>query len=756
MIRIWFMAAATMCCLIGALLAGPAIAQETAVELPTALTDAEIDAFVARLDDDGVRRLLIAQLQGRTDERESQRAQSDGFVVALERNAVTLRERLGDVLSARSNAPAVVAQTLREVTADGVFGFLMSVVILIAAALLVETVLRRFTSDVRRRIDASPDGSLFDKLCHLLLRAVLDLLTIAAFAVGGFGAFVLIESNEVSRRFVATYLLLAVVVRLTSIVTRFFLSPRAPQLRLVPIGTAEAAALHRWFLWIFGVIAFGVLTVGFLNSRGTTAETVVMQVAVFSLLAALLVVVLIWRRRHQVATLIRGGMSAEAAKASRIAAERLRAQLADIWHILATVYVAGIWLFNTGGVLLERNAGPARVIFSLAVFLILPAVDVAIGRLLQRAFSVKTVADDGSVHLQPDPHSVRSIAGVRVGVRALLILLTGVLLLGVWGFDFSLAAQNAIIARVAGPLLNTAVILILGYVAWALLISAIDRGLDGEGGDPTAHRAGEAQEAEEGGGDPGTRLQTLLPLLRKFAVGVLIVLIVLSVLSSFDINIAPLLASAGVVGIAVGFGAQALVRDVFSGLFFLIDDAFRVGEYIEIDSKLMGTVEQISVRSMKLRHHRGALHVLPFGELRSITNRTRGWVIEKLDLRLPYDTDVEQVRKIIKKIGIEMSEDPDLGPRLIAPLKSQGVYKLEDSAMIVRAKFTSKPRGRAKLRREAQIRIKQTFDAAGIHFAHRQVTVHVPGADGDSAAGAAAAAALQAQEEQEAAAGAKA
>ena len=233
-------------------------------------------------------------------------------------------------------------------------------------------------------------------------------------------------------------------------------------------------------------------------------------------------------------------------------------------------------------------------------------------------------------------------------------------------------------------------------------------------------------------------------------IGTLSVVVVLSVLSSIGIEIGPLLAGAGVVGIAVGFGAQTLVRDIFFGLFFLWNDASRVDEYIEIDDKLKGTFEKISLRSMHLRHHRGALHVLPFGELHAITNRTRGWVIEKLDLRLPYKTDVEQVRKIIKKIGVEMMADPDLGPRMIEPLKSQGVYQLEDSAMIIRAKFTSKPRGRARVRRDAQIRIKKAFDEAGIQFAHRQVTVHVPGGGaGNAAASGAAAAALQAEEEQQ-------
>ncbi len=735
-------------CLAVLLLTTPAMAQDTSVDapdLPAALTEAEIDALVARLDDDGVRRLLIAQLQGEAEAQEAAAVPEESFVAAMDRDSIVLRERIGEVIATRGDGPQVVGDIWRDVTANGTLAFLLAVAVLIIAGAVVEGVFRRATADVRRRVDEAPAESLMDKFCYLLLRGVLDLFSTAAFAVGGFGAFVVVQSHPAARRVVATYLLLYVVVRLLSVVTRFFLSPRAPQLRLVGLDTPAALALHRWALWILGIGAFGLTTLGLLMARGVSAETGIVHRGLITGIMVVLIIILIWRRRYQVAQWMRGGITGEEARKSDQPSIRLRSQMADLWPILATVYLVGVWLVNMVGLLLDRGAGPVPVLLSLAVLVILPAVDGGIGALLRRVFSVMVTGEDGVERREVDAHNLQSIAGIRRGIRILLVLLTAAALAAVWGFDFASAADNPIIARVAEPIFNTVVIVVLGYVAWHLFRSAIDRRLDAEGGEP-GHEAD--AEAEEGGGDPATRLQTLLPLFRKFMIGVLVVMVVLSVLASFGVNIAPLLAGAGVVGIAVGFGAQALVRDIFSGLFFLVDDAFRVGEYIEIDDKLMGTVEDISVRSMKLRHHRGAMHILPFGELRSITNRSRGWVIDKLEMRVPYDTDVEQVRKIIKRIGIEMMEDPDLGPRMIAPLKSQGVYQLEDSAMILRAKYTSKPRGRAKIRREAQIRIKKAFDEAGIEFAHKQVTVHVPEGGGGAAAGAAAAAALQQMEEE--------
>jgi small-conductance mechanosensitive channel len=169
------------------------------------------------------------------------------------------------------------------------------------------------------------------------------------------------------------------------------------------------------------------------------------------------------------------------------------------------------------------------------------------------------------------------------------------------------------------------------------------------------------------------------------------------------------------------------VRDVVSGIFFLIDDAFRVGEYIEAGT-LKGTVESISIRSLRLRHHRGAVHTVPYGELKALTNHSRDWVIVKLEFQVTYDTDVDLVKKLIKRIGQEMQGDPELGPNLIETLKSQGINQLADHGLLVRAKFTARPGEQFVIKREALQRIKRAFDAAGIRFAYPTVTIHASGA----------------------------
>ena len=166
-------------------------------------------------------------------------------------------------------------------------------------------------------------------------------------------------------------------------------------------------------------------------------------------------------------------------------------------------------------------------------------------------------------------------------------------------------------------------------------------------------------------------MRTLLPILRNILFIVFLVMAALMALSAMGVQIAPLIAGAGVVGVAVGFGAQTLVKDVISGIFYLLDDAFRVGEYI-ISGSYKGTVESFSLRSIKLRHHRGYLYTVPFGSLGAVQNMSRDWVIDKLQLTVPYDTDLDLLKKIVKQIGKELAADPELAPNILAAAQDAG------------------------------------------------------------------------------------
>jgi len=214
----------------------------------------------------------------------------------------------------------------------------------------------------------------------------------------------------------------------------------------------------------------------------------------------------------------------------------------------------------------------------------------------------------------------------------------------------------------------------------------------------------------------------LLPIFRNILFAVIIAVAVLMALSAMGVQIAPLVAGAGIIGIAIGFGAQTFARDIIAGMFYLLDDAFRVGEYIQA-GRYKGTVEGFSIRSVRLRHHRGPVFTVPFNLLGAVENMSRDWVIDKIAVGVTYDSDLEKARKLIKQIGLELQQDPEFAPLILEPLKMQGVDELGDYAVTIRAKMMTVPGEQFVIRRKAYAMIKKAFDENGIKFAFPTVQV---------------------------------
>jgi small-conductance mechanosensitive channel len=232
-------------------------------------------------------------------------------------------------------------------------------------------------------------------------------------------------------------------------------------------------------------------------------------------------------------------------------------------------------------------------------------------------------------------------------------------------------------------------------------------------------------ELGEESAQPRSRFETLLPLIHVLLVGVILLVTLSLVFSAIGIDTGPLLAGAGVIGLAIGFGAQTLVRDIITGLFFLFEDAFRIGEYVDVGNNKRGEVEAVSPRSLRLRHHRGAIHRVPFGEIRILTNHSRDWVVDKILLQVEYGTDVDALRKLVKRVGQDIMDDPEVGPLVLAPLKSQGIAEFGESGLVVRLKVTTRPSEQFIVRREVMRRLHIALKEAGVAFAHPKRFVSV-------------------------------
>jgi small-conductance mechanosensitive channel len=454
------------------------------------------------------------------------------------------------------------------------------------------------------------------------------------------------------------------------------------------MDTMAARFWHRRFVWFVGWFAFGWVIVGFGVTIGYTLEA--RQLVAYALGLVLLAIALdaVWHRRATT------GPSGEAPS--------------PITHRF------GRGTANTAlsfGIVLLWVCWVARAMASFWLILVIMTLPLAIA--VTRRAVENVLRPSGSTQVDGGAPSVVEVC-IERGIRALLIIGAVAVLAWGWGIDLAhLHEQDTWFARSADGVLTAIVILLVADVLWHAIKAAIDRKLT-EANNPGLPNTDEARKR--------ARMRTLLPICRNILSVVVISIAVLMALSAMGVQIAPLIAGAGIVGIAVGFGAQTFARDVIAGMFYLLDDAFRVGEYIQA-GRYKGTVEGFSIRSVRLRHHRGPVFTVPFSLLGAVENMSRDWVIDKIAIGVTYDSDLEKARKLIKQIGLELQKDPDFAPLIIEPLKMQGVDELGDYAVTIRVKMMTMPGEQFVIRRKAYAMIKKAFDENGIKFAFPTVQV---------------------------------
>jgi small-conductance mechanosensitive channel len=544
---------------------------------------------------------------------------------------------------------------------------------------------------------------------------------------------------------------------LSAIISRIIFSPDDGSIRPFEISDALAKPIYEAAFISFAVLMVGKMWVILLAQLGAHPQTVNWAIFILSSLVILIYAVLVYALKKPVNVALSAALE-------RREAGWVRKQIASYWHMLAYIYLFVVWLIWIGQLITGEARQSGEFIISMLIVPIYFAISI-VGKQVVAAVvdslglgRVERAEDDERDEAELEQEALERKQAIVSKVQSIFNLVV-VAVLAIW--LFSLWGSPLPFAEIAvQALFESLVALILALVVWRLASSYIERKLDDEV--PHKEEQEEDDDSEFGGAVARGRSYTLLPMLRKVIGSVLVVMVALIVISSLGVNIGPLLAGAGVLGLAIGFGAQKLVSDVLSGFFFLLDDAFRVGEYIQAGS-IRGTVEAITLRNVMLRHHLGMLQVVPHSDLGAITNYMRGGIVIKFPLEFPYDTNIDLVRKIIKKVGVAMLEDPEIGEDFIQPVKSQGVNEITNSVMVIRVKFTAKPGKQFVIKREAFRRITEALNAKGIYYAHRKVIVDFPEESSarnlDSAArqkaiqaGAAAAIAAEDQQKQEQAA----
>jgi small-conductance mechanosensitive channel len=641
--------------------------------------------------------------------------------------------QLTSVAADAVQAPSRLNQAAALLTADGRVGTLWQVTApfggLLLGAMAVALAVHYLLKSQRRVLAALRPSSAAHFALGLLRSLVVDTAPLAAYGcVAAAGSFLLFWDHGLVFSGTETFQTVASLIISTSIVAWLLivvvgvpLAVGRPGLRCVPLDDREAAAIRRF---IRRVVALGAASwiIGVSLYLSWVGEGL-------PRLLLVLVGLVICAMSLRALARIRVRFSGFARTCHRLAGfsvigltviwsvALLSGRLPPFWPVLLSIMIlaglpagdgmTALLLDRLRQILIRGRQAPRRI-FS-------PSGDpdeealAAVERPLDQA-------EQEAIHTEMARSADGLIAVVRQAVRWALAIAAAVLLAETWSLDlYPFLAQWALMAL--GSIAEAAITLLIGWYAWRVLETGLAVKLS----------------REEGGAQ--SRARTVQPLLR--AVGKLVIgaIALMSALSSLGLNILPLLASAGVVGIAVGFGAQTLVRDLFSGASYLIEDVFRVGDYIE-SGNAKGIVERITFRTVALRHQNGPLHFVPYGSLGAVRNNSRDWVVDKFEIPLPVTVDSERVRKLVKKIGLEMAADPELAKVIDVPLKAK-LYRIDPGVKILRCKVQTPPGKQFEIRAEAYRRIEAALKENGIAFADNTPRVALyPAAAGEPVAGA--------------------
>ncbi len=713
------------------LLSTPAIAQVSAIgpsaqdqprvaELPEPLTPEAVRALVSRLSDAEVRALLLQRLDA-VARIESDRQGGSPLLEFLETAA------LGNVNSVVGAIRALPLLWERQSESfrnfgdhlgfDGVAGFIGLIALAVLAGVAVEFLFNRATRRWRDRalIATNQDRTFRGQVTFLARRLAIELAGLVAFLVTT--RIIIAAALPTDQQPFAAVIMVNVIAlpRLLGAFTRFFMAPRNPHLRLVHTDDATAKMLHRNLVALFALGGLSVAMVTFNDMNGVSmGESRLgfwLNIAVH-----IYIVAIAWRARNGLSTMLIGRVSEATPMEVRVARAYPWYAIAvsvSMWLIVNTLAAYGMFA------LLQTAPHYATML----VLLTAPALDTLVRGVVKHIAPPMT--GEGALAARAYESTKRSY--IRIG-RILVFGAAIVLIARIWDIDFQNLAAASVGAVLAAKLLQFLVIIAAGYLVWEIASLWINSRLAREQSAADSDTEPDEPGGGEGGGTGVSRISTVLPLILGVLKVTIAVVTALVALGQAGIDTTPLLAGAGIVGLAVGFGAQKLVGDVVSGIFFLLDDAFRAGEYVEVAGTL-GTVEKISIRSLQLRHHKGPVHTIPYGEIPKLTNYSRDWVIMKLKFTVPFDTDPNKVKKIFKKIGAEMIEMPEFANDMLQPFKSQGVYDVDDVGIVIRGKFMAKPGKQFTLRKEVYNRVKKAFEENGIDFARREVRVRVEGVE---------------------------
>ena len=673
---------------------GPAPEPEAAAEAP-----ASPEALIELLRDETAREALIEQLEAGletteaevTPEAPAEDASIGARIAEVTRDAAqTVADALQELLDNLWNLPTTIDGLMDAVDPDVVFGALSDLLFVIAVTYVSFALLRQIARRISRRLSNRAEHAVWGiRILLALLSTVIYAVTVGlawaagyALTVGFFDGFGVIQIRQ------SLYLNAFFIVEMSKAISRSVLSPRFDGLRLLPLSKVAARAVWNWLNTVISLLGYGLLlAVPIVNNAAGFFSGSALGLFI-SIVAILYTMNRVRQRRMDVAIWLH---PQAAAVSDDNEDARLMGRIAALWHWPVQLYLLTLLflvIVRPGNILLDllKTSGLVAGVLVLGI-----VVATGLGRLgargsrLPRYLSYRLPTLEGRLNnLLPQ---VLFVVRVFIG---LAVLAAAIGRAGGGDIRGWLASETG--ALILSKLIAVSLILLISFAIWLAFSSWVEYRLNPMIGMP-----------------PTARVTTLLTLLRNAVTIALLLLTSMFVLSEIGWDIGPLLASAGVLGLAIGFGAQKMVQDIITGVFIQFENAINVGDVITV-SGVTGTVEKLTVRSVSLRDIEGVFHIIPFSSVDMVSNYMRGFAYHVADMGVAYREDMNAAKEAMLEAFDQLRADPENAKVILGELERFGLNTFGDSAIVLRARITTLPGSQWAIGRAYNLILKEVFD----------------------------------------------
>ncbi|MEM5436278.1 mechanosensitive ion channel domain-containing protein [Paraburkholderia diazotrophica] len=493
---------------------------------------------------------------------------------------------------------------------------------------------------------------------------------------------------------------LYVICRAIVIAAGFFLQPDAPGLRLLRLPDSWALFMQRWVVRIVSVIGVGGALIQISTALGLSDAAHLPLVKLLALVGHVMVSIMILQCRAPIAALV-----LERTSESQRPMKLLAHGLIDMWAGVAVFVVMALWFVWA----LDVHNGYRTLLhlggLSLIVLVAARIVSIVVFGALGRLFHVEEGKSRSLLH----QHAYRYYPLIRRIVSTAIAVVTVLVLLQVWGIGvWQFFRPGAIGHRLTSALITICVAAVIALIVWEVANVSVEKRLD--------------QWTKSGDLVRAARLRTLVPMLRTALFVVIAIVVVLTGLSELGVNTAPLLASASIFGVALGFGSQKLVQDFITGIFLLMENAMQVGDWVTL-AGVSGTVEYLSIRTVRLRGGDGSLYTVPFSSVSTVNNTNRGLGNAAVKVSIAYGQDVDLAIATLKEIGAALREDDKFKDGILSDFSFWGVDAVDGASVTLVGQIQCRDSARWPVQREFNRRIFEAFREKGIEISNPQRNV---------------------------------